>query len=81
MAGAPADADAGQLAVMAVPGVRQAEHDASVRKIEDFDAARARANYVILTSIQQQDVMALFLLTLPSEKWNKLRHDYAAVSA
>ena len=66
---------------MAVPGVSQAEHDASVKKLEDFDAARARANYVILTSIQQQDVMAVSLLTLPSEKWNKLRDDYVAVSA
>ena len=56
VAGAPAAA--GHLAVMAVPGVTQGEHDASVKKLEDFDTARARANYGILTSLEQKDVMA-----------------------
>ena len=49
VAGVPA-AD-GQLAVMAVPGISQEEHDRAVKRVEDFDTACARANYVILTSI------------------------------
>ena len=64
--GAPAAA--GHLAGIAVPGVTQEEHDTSAKKIEDFEAACAHANYIILTSIEQKDVMALALLTSPSEK-------------
>ena len=42
VAGAPGDVVAGQLAVMAVQGVTHVEHDVSVKKLEDFDAACAR---------------------------------------
>ena len=62
----------GQLAVMAVPGISQEEHEREVKRVEDFDAACARANYVILTSIDQKDIIALALLPTLAAKWKKL---------
>ena len=54
--------------------------DADDKKLEDFAANFARANIILLTSIEQKDVMALYGYDSPAEKWAKLRADYGLVS-
>ena len=50
-------------------------------RLEDFDAAVARTNYVLLQTLEAKDVMATMMLPTPKDKWNKLSADYAAISA
>ena len=55
--------------------------DQHVRKLEDFNAAIARANTVLLQTLEAKDVMATMMLLPPKEKWNELGADDAAVLA
>ena len=54
--------------------------DADEKRIEDFAANIARANRILLTSIEQKDVMNLYGYDSPAAKWAKLRADYGLVS-
>ena len=57
------------------------EHvDSDTRKTEDFEAAIAKANYVLLQHIEQKDVGALYGYDSLSAKWQKLQADYAQIS-
>ena len=55
------------------------DHD--TKRFEDFDAAIARANCLLLQTLEPRDVMATLMMLSPAQKWNKLAADYAAVSA
>ena len=60
------------------PGVTTQEQvDSDNRKIEDFDAASAKANFILLQHIEQKDVGALYGYDTPAQKWQKLQADYA----
>ena len=71
----------GSDAVVGVPAVTRAmvEHDIKVH--EDYDASAARANTVILQTLQPKDIMAVMMMPSAAEKWEKIATDYAAVSA
>ena len=60
--------------------ITQEEVDADDRKLEDYAASIARANSVILHHMEHKDMMSLWGLDSPSQKWNKLRADYALIS-
>ena len=62
----------GIAAVAAIAENTQEQVDADQRKWEDFRAAIAKANYLILQHIEQKDVMALHSYDSPPHKWNKL---------
>ena len=69
------------IAAMAgVAKITQEQVDADQKKIEDFEAASARANAVILSSMQQKDILALYGHDSPKQKWFKLKADYNLVS-
>ena len=51
--------------------------DSDNRKIEDFNAASAKANFILLQHIEQKDVGALYGYDTPAQKWQKLQADYA----
>ena len=55
------------------------DHD--IIRYEDFDAAIARANSVLLQTLEPKDVMTTMMLPSPAEKWTKLVTDYAAILA
>ena len=61
--------------------VAQAITDKEMKLSEDFNASMARANNVLLSMLEPKDVMATMMLPSPTEKWDKLSSDYAAVSA
>ena len=71
----------GVLAVAGAAKVTQAIVDRETKLSEDFDASMARANSVLLSTLEPKDVMATMMLPSPAEKWDKLSSDYAAVSA
>lgn len=71
----------GSDAVIGVPAITRAMVDHDVKVNEDYDASVARANTVLLGTLQQKDITPLMLLPLAAEKWEKLATDYAAVSA
>ena len=54
--------------------------DADDKKLEDHATSIARANSVILHHMEQKDMMSLWGLDSPLQKWNKLRADYALIS-
>ena len=71
------------LMIAAMAGVVEIAHeqvDADDTKLEDYAASIARANSVILHHMEQKDMMLLWGLDSPSQKWNKLRADYALIS-
>lgn len=68
-------------AVASAPEITLKIVDYDVKKLEDFDAAIARANSVLLQTLEAKDVMATMMPMSPKEKWNELTADYAAVSA
>lgn len=70
----------GAVAVAAVGEVTQEMVDADIKKEEGFESAMARANMVILQSIEQNNVMALHNFLTPPTKWTKLLQDYALIS-
>ena len=55
--------------------------DRDIKRSEDFDAAIASANLVILQTLEPEDVMATMMLPSLAKKWAKLATDYTAVSA
>ena len=71
----------GVLAVAGAAEVTQATVDRETKLSKDFDASMARANSVLLSTLEAKDVMATMMLPSPAEKWDKLSSDYAAVSA
>ena len=71
----------GALIVAGAIEVTQVMVDRETKKFEDFEAAYARANIVLLNTLDPKDIMATLLLESPAEKWAKLASDYAAVSA
>ena len=66
--------------MVAIAEITQEQVDADDKKLEDFAANIARANRILLTSIEQKDVMALYGYDSPAKKWAKLRADYGLVS-
>ena len=69
------------IAAMAeVAKITQEQVDANDKKVEDYAASIARANSVILHHMEQKDMMSLWGLDSPSQKWDKLRADYALIS-
>ena len=68
-------------AVAGVTEVTQGMVDHDTKRFEDFDAAIARANSLLLQTLEPRDVMATLMMLSPAQKWNKLVADYAAVSA
>ena len=70
--------------VLAVAGAAEVTHAIAEREtklFEDFDASMARANSVLLSTLEPKDIMATLMLPSPAEKWAKLAMDYAAVFA
>ena len=65
----------GVVAVVAIAEITQEQVDADDKKLEDFAANIARANKILLTSIEQKDVMALYGYDSLAKKWLKLRAD------
>ena len=60
--------------------ITQGMVDQETKRYEDFDAAIARANSVLLQTLDPKDVMATLMLPTPAQKWAKLAEDYAAIS-
>ena len=54
------------------------DHD--TKRLQDVDAAIARANSLLLEALEPRDVMATLMMLSPAENWNMLAADYAAVS-
>ena len=50
------------------------------KKMEDYAASIARANSMILHHMERKDMMSLWGLDSPSQKWEKLRSQYALIS-
>ena len=69
------------IAAMAgVAKITQEQVEANEKKLEDYAASIARANSLILYHMEQKEIMSLWGLDSPSQKWNKLRADYALIS-
>ena len=51
-----------------------------IKANEDFDAAAARASYVIMQTLPQKNITAIMRLPGATEMWEKIANDYAAVS-
>ena len=69
------------IAAMAgVAKITQEQVDADEKKLEDYAASIAKANSVILHHMEQKDMMSLWGLDSPSQKWKKLQADYALIS-
>ena len=54
----------GVAALVAIAEITQGQVDADDKKLEDFAANIARANKILLTSIEQKDVMACTGMTV-----------------
>ena len=67
-------------AIAGVAKITQEQVDADDKKLEDYGASVARENAMILHHMDQKDMMSLWGLDSPSQKWNKLRADYALIS-
>ena len=63
-----------------VTEVTQGMVDHDTKRFEDFNAAIARANSLLLQALEPRGVMANLMMLSPAQKWNKLAADYAAVS-
>ena len=69
------------IAAMAgVAKITQEQVNSDDKKLEDYEASIARANSVILHHMEQKDMMSLWGLDSPSQKWNKVRADYALIN-
>ena len=64
-------ADGALIAAGAVE-VTQVMADSELKKSEDFEAAVARANSVLLSTLEPKDIMATMMLPSPAAKWAKL---------
>ena len=67
-------------AVAAIAEITEEPVDSDNRKIEDFEAAIAKANFILLQHIEQKDVGALYGYDSPTQKWQKLQADYAHIN-
>ena len=67
-------------AMAGISEITQVMVDYDNKKIDDFDASIARANSVLLQTLEAKDIMATLLLQSPAEKWLKLATDYASIS-
>ena len=63
-----------------VAKITQEQEDVDDKKLEDYAAPIARANSVILHHMEHKYKMLLWGLDSPSQKWNKLRAEYALTS-
>ena len=71
------------LMIAAMAGVEentQEQVDADDKKPEDHATSIARANSLILHHMEQKDMMSLWGLDSPSQKWEKLRSHYALIN-
>ena len=50
--------------------ITQEQVDADDKKLEDYAASIARANSMILHHMEQKDMISLWGLDSPSQKWN-----------
>ena len=71
----------GSDAVAGVPAITRAMVDHDLKLIDDYEAAAAKANSILLQSLQPKDIMAVMMLQNVAEKWDKLAEDYASISA
>ena len=78
VSGSPARA--GSNAVATIPAITRAMVDHDVKAKEDFDAACARANYNLMNTLGQKDILAVMSMEDVADKWDKLANEYAAVS-
>ena len=76
--GAPAAP--GRDAVTGAPAITRIMVENDIKANEDFDAAAARASYVIMQTLPQKTITAVMRLPGAAEMWEKLANDYAAVS-
>ena len=60
--------------------VTQGMVNQDTKHFEDFDAAIARVNSLLLRTLDLHDVMATLMMLFLSQKWNKLATVYATVS-
>ena len=81
---------AGVIAVAATPGsdavagvaaITRAIMDHDLKLIDDYEAAAARANSILLQALQPKDIMAVIMFQNVADKWDKLAEDYASISA
>ena len=70
----------GIAAVAAIAEITQEQADSDDRKIEDFEASIAKANYILLQHIEQKDVGALYGYDSLAAKWQKVQADYSQIS-
>ena len=59
-------ANPGIAAVGAIAEITKEQVDADNQKLDDFEAAIAKANYIILQHIEQKDVMAMHGFDIPA---------------
>ena len=64
------------VAVIANPGVTQAQVDAQQILIEKWEANEAKATAILLQSLRQVDVISIRALPTVHAKWAKLMSDY-----
>ena len=70
----------GVPAVAANAGVTQAQVDTSRVASEHFAVNEAKANTMILLTLEQKDVMTLLAFPTAAAKWAKLAADYVSIS-
>ena len=68
-----ADPILGIAAIVVVAEITQEQVDADDKKLEDYAALVARANAMIVHHMDKKDMMSLWGLDSPAQKWNKLR--------
>ena len=66
--------------ILMIAAITQEQVDADDKKVEYYAASIARANCVVLHHMEQKDMMSLWGLDSLSQKWNRLREDYALIS-
>ena len=70
-------------AIPAVPanvGVTQAQVDASRVTFEQYSVNEAKANSMILLTLEQKDVMMILAFPSAAGKWNKLAADHVSIT-
>ena len=59
--------------------ITRAMVDQDKKRIEDFEGATARANSLLLQTLQPKDIMATIMLSSVAERWEKVATNYADV--
>lgn len=70
----------GSDAVVRIHAITRAMVENDIKLSEDYDAAVARENYIVMQSLLQKDIFAVIMLPNVADKWEKLADDYASVS-